>query len=84
MAAIKKMIAFAKERGLHAIAKVLDSAYVDDCNSFVKTTEELTEIKEKMPDFMKEHGFLIRALAWTGEEAPEELTDKHCRIWFGT
>ena len=24
---------------------------------------------------MKEHGFPIKALAWTGETAPEELTD---------
>ena len=75
MAAVKKMVAFAKERGLNAIAKVLESAYVDDCNSSVTTLEELKEIKEEMPDFMKEHGFPIKALAWTGESAPEELTD---------
>ena len=36
MAAVKKMVAFAKERGLYAIAKVLESAYVDDCNSSVQ------------------------------------------------
>ena len=75
MAAVEKMVTFAKERGLHAIAKMLESAYVDDCNSSVTTLEELKEIKEKMPEFMKEHGFPIKALAWTGETAPEELTD---------
>ena len=47
MAAVKKMVAFAKERGLNAIAKVLESAYVDDCNSSVTTLEELEEIKKK-------------------------------------
>ena len=59
MAAVKKMVAFAKERGLYAIAKMLESAYVDDCNSSVTTLEELKEIKEKMPEFMREHGFPI-------------------------
>ena len=75
MAAVKKMVSFAKERGLFAISKVLESAYVDDCNSSVTTLEELKEIKEEMPDFMKEHGFPIKSLAWTGENAPEEVTD---------
>ena len=28
-----------------------------------------------LPEFMKEHGFPIKALAWKGETAPEELTD---------
>ena len=70
MAAVKKMVMFAKERGLYAIAKVLESAYVDDCNSSVTTLEELKEIKEGMPEFMKEHGFPIKALAWTWETAP--------------
>ena len=39
------------------------------------TLEELEEIKKEMPDFMKEHGFPIKALAWTREDGPEELTD---------
>ena len=46
MAAVKKKVAFAKERGLNAIAKVLESAYVDDCNSSVTTLIELGEIKK--------------------------------------
>ena len=41
MATVKKMIEFAKEKGLVNIAKVLESAYVDDCNSSVSTMEEL-------------------------------------------
>ena len=75
MAAVKKMVAFARERGLNTIAKVLESAYVDDCNSSVTTLEELEEIKQEMPRFMSEYGFPIKALAWSGEDAPEELTD---------
>ena len=54
MAAVKKMIEFAKEKGLHNIARVLESAYVDDCNSSVSTLEELEEIKQKMPRFMSD------------------------------
>ena len=74
MAAVKKLIEFAREKGLENVAKVLESAYVDDCNSSVATREELEEIKQKMPDFMSNHGMPIKALAWTGEEAPEELS----------
>ena len=54
---------------------MLESAYVDDCNCSVTTLEELNKIKEKMPEFMREHGFPIKTLAWTGETAPQELTD---------
>ena len=75
MAAVKRMIAIARERGLHAIAKMLESAYVDDCNYSVTTIEELKEIRENMPEFMHEHGFPIKALACTGEKAPQELSD---------
>ena len=75
MAAVKKLIEFAKEKGLHNNARVLESAYVDDCNSSVSTIEELEEIKQKMPRFMSDHGMPIKALAWTGEKAPKELTD---------
>ena len=50
MAAVKKLIEFAREKGLKNIAKVLESAYVDDCNSSVATLEELDEIKEKMSE----------------------------------
>ena len=74
MAAVKKLIEFAKEKGLENVAKVLESAYVDDCNSSVATQEELEEIKQRMPEFMSSHGMPIKALAWTGEEAPEELS----------
>ena len=68
MAAVKKLIEFAREKGLENIAKVLESAYVDDCNSSVATQEELNEVKKKMPEFMNNHGMPIKALAWTGEE----------------
>ena len=74
MATVKKMIEFAKDKGLLNIARVLESAYVDNCNSSVSTLEELEEIKQKTPRFMSDHGFPIKALAWTGEKAPEELT----------
>ena len=37
MAAVKKLIEFAREKGLENVAKVLKSAYVDDCNSPVAT-----------------------------------------------
>ena len=65
MAAVKKMVAFAREKGLNIIAKVLESAYVDDCNSSVATLEELEEVKQEMPSFMSQHGFPIKALAWS-------------------
>ena len=74
MAAVKKWIGFAKEKGLRSIGKVLESAYVDDCNSSVATQEELEEIKQTMPEFMSSHGMPIKALTWPGEEAPEELS----------
>ena len=74
MAAVKRLIEFAKEKGLYNVARVLESAYVDDCNSSVSTLEDLEEIKQKMPSFMSDHGMPIKALAWTGEKAPEELT----------
>ena len=59
---------------MYNIARVLESAYVEDCNSSVSTLEDLEEIKQKMPGFMNNHGIPIKALAWTGEKAPEELT----------
>ena len=74
MVAVKKLIEFARELELENIAKVLESAYVDDCNSSVATEAELGEIKREMPAFMAEHGMPIKALAWTGEEAPKELS----------
>ena len=74
MAAVKKLIEFARELGLENVAKVLESAYVDDCNSSVATEKELEEIKKEMPGFMFDHGMPIKALAWTGEDAPAELS----------
>ena len=74
MAAVKKLITFAKEKDLKNVAKVLESAYVDDCNSSIGTLEELEEIKQMMPNFMSSHGMPIKALAWTGEKAPGELS----------
>ena len=56
------MIEFAKEKGLNNIAKVLESAYVDDCNSSVPILEDLEEIKQKMPRFMSDPGMPIKAL----------------------
>ena len=75
MAAVKKLITMAKEKGFFRIAQVLESAYVDDCNSSMANIEDLEEVKQKMPEFMKQHGMPIKALAWTGEEAPKELSE---------
>ena len=74
MAAVKKLIEFAREKGLENVAKVLEGAYVDDCNSSVGTRAEIEEIKEEMPGFMRDHGMPIKALAWTGGETPTELS----------
>ena len=74
MAAVKKLIEFARKLYLENIAKVLESAYVDDCNSSVATITELEEIKEEMPKFMYDHGMPIKAIAWTGGETPTELS----------
>ena len=74
MAAVKKLIKFARKSKLENVAKVLESAYVDDCNSSVGTDTELEEIKKEMPKFMHDHGMPIKALAWTGGETPEELS----------
>ena len=65
----------AGREGLHKVAQVLESAYVDDCNSSVGNVQDLEEIKQKMPSFMENHGMAIKALAWTGEEAPKELSE---------
>ena len=75
MAAIKQVIAFAREKGFEAIARALEAAYVDDCNSSVSTRKEVEIIKENMPKFMKDHGFLIKGLACSGEPAPKELSE---------
>ena len=75
MAAVKKLITMAKEEGFFKIAQVLESAYVDDCNASVACIEELEEVKQNMPEFMRQHGMPIKALAWTGEEAPKELSE---------
>ena len=74
MAAVKKLIEFARKLKLENVAKVLESAYVNDCNSSVGTDTELEEIKEEMPKFMHNHGMPIKALAWTGGETPAELS----------
>ena len=49
MAAVKRLIEFAKEKGLYNVARVLESAYVDDCNSSVSTLEDLEEKNRKCP-----------------------------------
>merc|ERR1711893_234545 len=75
MAAGKQLIAMARQAGFYKIAQVLESAYVDDCNSSVESIKDLEEIKQEMPEFMRKHGMPIKALAWTGEEAPKELSE---------
>ena len=47
MAAVKKLIEFARELGLENVAKVLESAYVDDCNSSVATEKKTRRNKER-------------------------------------
>ena len=74
MAAVKKLIHFAKREDLRNVAQVLESAYVDDCNSSFGNHDDLDEIKRMMPGFMASHSMAIKALAWTGKEAPEELS----------
>ena len=75
-AAVKKMMPIAENRGLDIVAKLLRAAYVDDCNCSFQTKEEVQELKENLPQFMKEHGFPIKAMACSGEEAHEELSDQ--------
>merc|ERR1711872_620720 len=53
MAAVKQLIEMAKRENLQKVAQVLESAYVDDCNSSVGNLDDLEEIKQMMPDFMK-------------------------------
>merc|ERR1712240_910932 len=65
----------AKKEGFHKVAQVLESAYVDDCNSSVGSNLDLEEVKQKTPIFMENHGMAIKALAWAGEEAPKELSE---------
>ena len=75
MAAVKQLIEMARKEGFHKVAQVLESAYVDDCNSSVGSALDQEEVKQKMPSFMENHGMAIKALAWTGEEAPRELSE---------
>ena len=75
MAVVKQLIEMAKKENLRKVAQVLESAYVDDCNSAVGDIDDLNEIKQMMPEFMTNHGMAIKALAWTGEEAPRELSE---------
>ena len=86
MAAVKQLIQMARREDLRNVAQVLESAYVDDCNSSVGDIDDLDEIKQMMPGFMAGHGMAIKALAWTGEEAPKELSDQsdlsYCLFYF--
>ena len=75
MAAIKKLVAIAREKGLDTIARALESAYVDECNCSLGSHKEVEEIKEHMLKFMKEHGFPIKELACSDEADPKEHTD---------
>ena len=65
---------FARKLHFENIAKVLESAYIDNCNSSVATVTKLEEIKKEMPKFMYDHGMPIKAIAWTGGETPTELS----------
>ena len=75
MAAVKQLIQMARREDLRNVAQMLESAYVDDCNSSVGNVDDLDEIRQMMPGFMAGHGMAIKALAWTGEEAPKELSE---------
>ena len=75
MAAEKQLIQMARREDLRSVAQVLESAYVDNCNSSFGDVDDLDEIKRMMPEFMAGHGMAIKALAWTGEEAPKELSE---------
>ena len=73
MAAVKQLIHMARREDLRNVAQMLESAYVDDCNSSVGNVDDLDEIRQMMPGFMAGHGMAIKALAWTGEEAPKDF-----------
>ena len=75
LAAIKQIISFAREQNLEIIARILEAAYVDDCNSSVSTKKEVETIKHNMPDFMQSYGFPIKGLACSGEAPPKELSE---------
>ena len=75
LAAIKRIINYAREQNLETIARILEAAYVDDCNSSVSTKEEVETIKTNMPGFMRRHGFPIKGLACSGEAPPDELSE---------
>ena len=46
MAAVKQIIKLARDQGLETIAKELESAYVDDCNSSLATIEAQILLRE--------------------------------------
>ena len=68
MTNVNRMVAVAIQRGQHAIAKMLENAYRDDCNYPVTTGEQLREIKEELSGFMHEHGYPIKTLTCTGKK----------------
>ena len=69
------MVAVATEKGQHAIARMLENVYIDDCNYSTTTEEELREIEEKLTNFMHENGFITKAPTYKGTRGPPELSN---------
>ena len=70
MTNVNRMVAVAIQRGQHAIAKMLENAYRDNCNYPVTTGEQLREIEEELSGFMHEHEYPIKAITCTGKKDP--------------
>ena len=64
------MIAVATEKAQHAIARLLENVYIDDCSFFVTTEDELREIEENLPDFLHENGLINQASTCKGTRGP--------------
>ena len=58
---IDNMVVVATEKGQHAIARMSENAYTDDCSFSTTTEEELKEVKGSLPGFLHETGLITRA-----------------------
>ena len=67
------MVAVAREKGQHTIARMLENVHIDDYNYSVTTEEELREIEENLPGFMHENGLITKALTRKGTRDPPGL-----------